>query len=126
MKIRLGSTEIGQGTRTMHAQIVADALGVPFEAIEVHDVDTRFVPDSGAGGLVLFEGRAVYCIRGTEPMFKRGSGTNISQLGLYHRPQIAWRMVSEFDDLARLAFENDNHAASNLGCRNSHKTEVSV
>ena len=46
-RILVGSTEIGQGTRTMHAQIVADALGVPFEAIEVHDVDTRFVPDSG-------------------------------------------------------------------------------
>ena len=31
----------------MHAQIVADALGVPFDAIEVHEVDTAFVPDSG-------------------------------------------------------------------------------
>ena len=46
-RILVGSTEIGQGTRTMHAQIVADALGVPFEAIDVHEVDTRFVPDSG-------------------------------------------------------------------------------
>ena len=27
--------------------IVADALGVPFDAIEVHEVDTAFVPDSG-------------------------------------------------------------------------------
>ena len=39
-RIRVASTEIGQGTRTMHAQIVADALGVPFEAVEVHEVDT--------------------------------------------------------------------------------------
>ena len=46
-RILVGSTEIGQGTRTMHAQIVADALGVPFEAIDVHEVDTAFVPDSG-------------------------------------------------------------------------------
>ena len=30
-----GSTEIGQGTRTMHAQIVADALGIPYEDVEV-------------------------------------------------------------------------------------------
>ena len=29
------STEIGQGTRTMHAQIVADALGVPYEDVDV-------------------------------------------------------------------------------------------
>jgi CO/xanthine dehydrogenase Mo-binding subunit len=46
-RILVASTEIGQGTRTMHAQIVADALGVPFDAVEVHEVDTEFVPDSG-------------------------------------------------------------------------------
>ena len=46
-QILVASTEIGQGTRTMHAQIVADALGVPFDAIDVHEADTAFVPDSG-------------------------------------------------------------------------------
>ena len=46
-RILVASTEIGQGTRTMHAQIVADALGVPFDDIDVHEVDTEFVPDSG-------------------------------------------------------------------------------
>lgn len=46
-RIRVASTEIGQGTRTMHAQIVADTLGLPFEAIEVHAADTAAVPNSG-------------------------------------------------------------------------------
>ena len=46
-RILVASTEIGQGTRTMHAQIVADALGVAFDDVEVHQVDTEFVPDSG-------------------------------------------------------------------------------
>lgn len=46
-RILVASTEIGQGTRTMHAQIVADALGVPYDAIDVHEADTAFVPDSG-------------------------------------------------------------------------------
>ncbi len=46
-RILVGSTEIGQGTRTMHAQIVADTLGMPYEAVEVHAADTRRVPDSG-------------------------------------------------------------------------------
>ena len=46
-RILVASTEIGQGTRTMHAQIVADALGVPYETIDVHEADTAFVPDSG-------------------------------------------------------------------------------
>jgi CO/xanthine dehydrogenase Mo-binding subunit len=46
-RIRVASTEIGQGTRTMHAQIVADALGVPYERVEVSEADTAQVPDSG-------------------------------------------------------------------------------
>src|SRR6185295_9655729 len=46
-RILVGSTEIGQGTRTMLAQIVADTLGVPYEAIEVNTADTGEVPDSG-------------------------------------------------------------------------------
>ncbi len=46
-RILVASTEIGQGTRTMHAQIVADALGVPYDAVEVHEADTAIVPDSG-------------------------------------------------------------------------------
>ena len=47
VRIAVGSTEIGQGTRTMHAQIVADALGVPYEIVEVAQPDTSKVADSG-------------------------------------------------------------------------------
>jgi CO/xanthine dehydrogenase Mo-binding subunit len=46
-RILVGSTEIGQGTRTMHAQIVADALGIPYDRVEVAEADTARVPDSG-------------------------------------------------------------------------------
>jgi CO/xanthine dehydrogenase Mo-binding subunit len=46
-RILVGSTEIGQGTRTMHAQIVADALGIPFDSVDVSPADTSLVPDSG-------------------------------------------------------------------------------
>jgi CO/xanthine dehydrogenase Mo-binding subunit len=46
-RILVASTEIGQGTRTMHAQIVAETLGVPYDCIEVNAADTGVVPDSG-------------------------------------------------------------------------------
>ena len=46
-RILVSSTEIGQGTRTMHAQIVADTLGVPYDCIDVNAADTAEVPDSG-------------------------------------------------------------------------------
>ena len=47
VRILVASTEIGQGTRTMHAQIVADAMGLPYDAVEVSSADTAVVPDSG-------------------------------------------------------------------------------
>jgi CO/xanthine dehydrogenase Mo-binding subunit len=47
VRVLSASTEIGQGTRTIFAQIAADALGVDVDAIEVAQPDTAFVPDSG-------------------------------------------------------------------------------
>ncbi len=47
VRVLVASTEIGQGTRTMHAQIVADALGIPYEQVETANPDTARVPDSG-------------------------------------------------------------------------------
>jgi CO/xanthine dehydrogenase Mo-binding subunit len=47
VRILVASTEIGQGTRTMHAQIVADTMGLPYESVEVAIPDTQGVPDSG-------------------------------------------------------------------------------
>jgi CO/xanthine dehydrogenase Mo-binding subunit len=40
-RILVASTEIGQGTRTMLAQIVADTLGVSHDAIDVNDARHR-------------------------------------------------------------------------------------
>jgi CO/xanthine dehydrogenase Mo-binding subunit len=47
VRILVGSAEIGQGTRTMHAQIVADSLGIPYDDVETALPDTSNVPDSG-------------------------------------------------------------------------------
>src|SRR5688500_4988925 len=47
VNVLVGSAEIGQGTRTIHAQIVADALGVPVEQVNTALPDTDYVPDSG-------------------------------------------------------------------------------
>ena len=47
VRVLTSSTEIGQGTRTMHAQIVADSLGIPYEQVDIATPDTGLVPDSG-------------------------------------------------------------------------------
>src|SRR4029077_12193277 len=47
IRILTASTEMGQGTKTIFPQLVAEALDVPFEAVELAPQDTAFVPDSG-------------------------------------------------------------------------------
>src|SRR5262249_15424003 len=47
VRVLSGSTEIGQGTRTIFCQIVADELGIGFDDVEIEEPDTSRVPDSG-------------------------------------------------------------------------------
>ncbi|HSJ10030.1 MAG TPA: xanthine dehydrogenase family protein molybdopterin-binding subunit [Longimicrobiales bacterium] len=46
-RILVGTVDIGQASTTTHAQIVADALGIPTDDVEVVSGDTATVPDSG-------------------------------------------------------------------------------
>src|SRR5262249_44563564 len=46
-RVLSGSTEIGQGTRTIFCQIVADELGIATDAVDIEEADTSRVPDSG-------------------------------------------------------------------------------
>ena len=47
IRILTGSTEMGQGTKTIFPQLVASELGVPYDAVEIAPQDTAIVPDSG-------------------------------------------------------------------------------
>ncbi|MBC7543576.1 MAG: xanthine dehydrogenase family protein [Candidatus Sericytochromatia bacterium] len=47
LMVRSGSTDIGQGTETVFAQMAADAAKLPLDMVDVHPVDTHGVPDSG-------------------------------------------------------------------------------
>jgi CO/xanthine dehydrogenase Mo-binding subunit len=47
LRILTASTEMGQGTKTIFPQLVAEALGVPIDEVELAPQDTAFVPDSG-------------------------------------------------------------------------------
>src|SRR5262245_61414483 len=46
-RVLAASTEIGQGTRTIFCQIVADELGLGYDQVEIEEPDTSRVPDSG-------------------------------------------------------------------------------
>ena len=47
VRVLAGSTEMGQGTNTIFAQIAAEALGLNCEQIEILQPDTSLVPNSG-------------------------------------------------------------------------------
>lgn len=47
VRLLAASTEIGQGTNTILAQIAADALGLDYDLIETVQPDTSYVPNSG-------------------------------------------------------------------------------
>jgi CO/xanthine dehydrogenase Mo-binding subunit len=47
LRVLAASTEIGQGTKTIFAQIAADALGLDYDGVEVVQPDTADVPNSG-------------------------------------------------------------------------------
>lgn len=62
IRVLAASTEIGQGTNTIFAQIVADALNVDYDMIEVARPDTGNVPNSGptvASRTVMIVGKLV-------------------------------------------------------------------
>jgi CO/xanthine dehydrogenase Mo-binding subunit len=47
IRILTASTEMGQGTKTIFPQLVADTLGVEYGEVEIAPQDTSIVPDSG-------------------------------------------------------------------------------
>jgi len=47
VRVLAASTEIGQGTNTVFAQIASGALGIDYDDVEVAQPDTASVPDSG-------------------------------------------------------------------------------
>jgi CO/xanthine dehydrogenase Mo-binding subunit len=47
IRILTASTEMGQGTKTIFPQLVADTLGVEYDEVDIAPQDTSIVPDSG-------------------------------------------------------------------------------
>ncbi|HTE66997.1 MAG TPA: xanthine dehydrogenase family protein molybdopterin-binding subunit, partial [Candidatus Binatia bacterium] len=47
IRILTASTEMGQGTKTIFPQLVAERLGVDYDEVEIVPQDTSIVPDSG-------------------------------------------------------------------------------
>jgi len=112
-RILVASTEIGQGTRTMHAQIVADALGVPFDAVDVHEADTAFVPDSGptvASRTCMIVGKLLE--RCARDMKKRLGKLTSAQ---YFKEHGTFTVTSQYEPPPGLQWSDDTYAGDAYG-----------
>ncbi|HVG19794.1 MAG TPA: xanthine dehydrogenase family protein molybdopterin-binding subunit, partial [Blastocatellia bacterium] len=107
-RILSGSTEIGQGTKTIFAQIVADELGIGFADVEIEDPDTSRVPDSGptvASRTCMVVGRVVQlAAREAKEKLTRFAAEAFGspEIRLVNRRFIAdGKSVADFDEMAR-------------------------
>ncbi|MGH7719752.1 MAG: xanthine dehydrogenase family protein molybdopterin-binding subunit [Gemmatimonadaceae bacterium] len=118
-RILTGSTEIGQGTRTMHAQIVADALGMPYEQVTVALPDTAAVPDSGptvASRTCMVVGKILQ--RCAEEMRERLGDLTPAEYLRRHGPLVITKQYERpetmiWDDVE---YRGDAYAAYGWGC----------
>jgi CO/xanthine dehydrogenase Mo-binding subunit len=118
-RVLTSSTEIGQGTRTMHAQIVADALGIPYDQIEVPSPDTSVVPDSGptvASRTCMVVGRILQ--RAAEEMRAKLDGLTPAE---YHRRHGPLTITAQYEQPEWIQWDDatyrgDAYAAYAWGC----------
>ncbi|MFA6582868.1 MAG: xanthine dehydrogenase family protein molybdopterin-binding subunit, partial [Elusimicrobiaceae bacterium] len=62
VRVAVGNVEMGQGALTVLCQICAETLNVPFDSVDMTEVDTSRVPDSGptvASRTTLMSGNAI-------------------------------------------------------------------
>ncbi len=118
-RVLTSSTEIGQGTRTMHAQIVADSLGIPYEQVEVPSPDTSVVPDSGptvASRTCMVVGRILQ--RAAEELREKLGGLTPGEYHRRHGPLSVTKQYEQpewirWDDVT---YRGDAYAAYAWGC----------
>jgi CO/xanthine dehydrogenase Mo-binding subunit len=118
-RILVASTEIGQGTRTMHAQIVADTLGVPYDAIDVNAADTAVVPDSGptvASRTCMVVGRILQ--RCAEEMKQRLGRLTPREYLRTHGPLVITKEYERPGDMAwdDNSYQGDAYGSYGWGC----------
>ena len=113
ISILTASTEMGQGTKTIFPQLVAEALGVPYEAVEIAPQDTAFVPDSGptvasrtamvVGGLLI---KAAQRLR--DQVEAATGGTFAATYRDYARAHGTLRIDQRFEPYPGVGFDDDD------------------
>ncbi len=121
IRVLTASTEMGQGTRTIFPQLVADALGVDPDEVDVAPQDTSIVPNSGptvasrtamiVGGLLIKAARRLRS--GVEEA--TGGGFAETYAG-YVREHGALRIDEKFTPFAGEPFDEETYTGDAYPC----------
>ncbi len=121
IRVLTAATEMGQGTKTIFPQLVADALGVDFDQVEVAPQDTSMVPNSGptvasrttmiVGGLLI---RAARRLRAQ--VEDATGGTFASGFGAYAREHGGLRIDEQFSPYAGEPFDEEAYTGDAYPC----------
>jgi CO/xanthine dehydrogenase Mo-binding subunit len=114
IRVLTASTEMGQGTKTIFPQLVAEQLGVPIEVVEMAPQDTSIVPDSGptvasrtamvVGGLVM---QAAARLRST---VVKSTGKTFGESYLdYAREHGGVRIDQQFEPYRGVQFDDETY-----------------
>lgn len=127
VRILAASTEIGQGTNTMLAQIAAETLGVDYDRVELAQPDTGSVPDSGptvASRTCMIVGKLVESAAEGLKQTLRGSGLlreGYSQEEFaqacrsYHKKFGALRSASQYHPPPNLHWDEEKYRGDAYG-----------
>jgi CO/xanthine dehydrogenase Mo-binding subunit len=115
VRILTGSTEMGQGTKTIFPQLVAAELGLAVDDVQMAPQDTAFVPDSGptvasrtamvVGGLLIKAARRLKAI-----VEKRNGGRTFADAAAADAAAYGpTRIDEQFEPYPHVHFDDDTY-----------------
>ena len=114
IRILTASTEMGQGTKTVLPQLVAEALDLPIESVELAVQDTAYVPDSGptvasrttmvVGGLLIKAARRL-----RDAVEGATGGPFAATYPEYARTHGALRIDQRFEPYPGISFDDETY-----------------
>jgi CO/xanthine dehydrogenase Mo-binding subunit len=117
IRILTASTEMGQGTKTIFPQLVANALGVEYDEVEIGPQDTSIVPDSGptvASRTAMVVGGLL--IKAAEKLRARVEGETGRPFAESYREAGPMRIDERFVPYAGVSFDDKTYTGDAYPC----------
>ena len=114
IRILTASTEMGQGTKTIFPQLVAEARGVTVDEVEIAPQDTAYVPDSGptvaSRTAMVVGGMVIKAARRLRDQVESATGGRFATVYRDHaRATGAIRIDERFEPYPGISFDDDTY-----------------